>query len=265
VLEYIAAELLELAGNASRDNKKERIVPRHLHLAVRNDSELNNLLANAVVQAGGVIPNIHAALFPISPSTTGIHSVNESTSPNPSSSWSFQLPQSLPVTKDSTEPPIHESSNHEQSAKMELYSAQLKTVLQDPSPASRLAVYKKIHSDFVTLIEDSQRSNLSAPSAPIAASNSSLSENRNEEDDVDEKKGREGKALGPKKPRSAYNFFCHVKRPEIQADHPNVPFSQIGKMLGEAWRSVSATEKTKYEEMARQDKGRYANELAALK
>jgi histone H2A len=33
VLEYLAAKILELAGNAARDNKKQHIVPRHSHCA----------------------------------------------------------------------------------------------------------------------------------------------------------------------------------------------------------------------------------------
>ncbi|TKC44897.1 hypothetical protein EI555_002589 [Monodon monoceros] len=44
VLESITAQILELAGNVCRDNKKTRIIPCHLQLAVRNDEELNNLL-----------------------------------------------------------------------------------------------------------------------------------------------------------------------------------------------------------------------------
>lgn len=64
VLEYLCAEILELAGNAARDNKKSRIVPRHLQLAVRNDEELNKLLGGVTIAGGGVLPNIHAVLLP---------------------------------------------------------------------------------------------------------------------------------------------------------------------------------------------------------
>jgi histone H2A len=64
VLEYLAAEILELAGNASRDNKRIRIIPRHIQLAIRNDEELNKLLQDVTIASGGVIPNIHTVLLP---------------------------------------------------------------------------------------------------------------------------------------------------------------------------------------------------------
>ena len=64
VLEYLAAEVLELAGNAAKDNKKSRVVPRHIQLAVRNDEELSKLMGRTTIAAGGVLPNINVFLLP---------------------------------------------------------------------------------------------------------------------------------------------------------------------------------------------------------
>nr|ACG30771.1 histone H2A [Zea mays] len=64
VLEYLAAEVLELAGNAAKDNKKTRIVPRHVLLAIRNDEELGKLLTGVTIAHGGVLPNINPVLLP---------------------------------------------------------------------------------------------------------------------------------------------------------------------------------------------------------
>merc|ERR1712072_1620601 len=52
VLEYLTAEVAELAGNACRDNKRKTINPRHIMLAVRNDEELSHLFQNVVIPGG---------------------------------------------------------------------------------------------------------------------------------------------------------------------------------------------------------------------
>ncbi|KAI9521090.1 hypothetical protein NQZ68_010792 [Dissostichus eleginoides] len=59
-----AVYLAALAGNACRDNQKHRITPRHILLAVKNDVEINTLLAGVIISEGGVLPNIQAILVP---------------------------------------------------------------------------------------------------------------------------------------------------------------------------------------------------------
>ena len=63
VLEYITAEVLELAGNAAKDHAKKRITNRMVFLAIRSDEELDTL-SKDIILAGGVIPHLHKSLLP---------------------------------------------------------------------------------------------------------------------------------------------------------------------------------------------------------
>ena|SRR5690349_3100848 len=63
VLEYLTLELMELAYLVACDNEKDKMTPRHLLLAIRNDESLDNLLSRVTIPEGGVLPNIQIDLL----------------------------------------------------------------------------------------------------------------------------------------------------------------------------------------------------------
>jgi len=63
VLEYLVAEVLELAGNCARFYKKKRVSPRCIQLSLLHDKELAMLTRGVVIPDGGVKPYIHPVLM----------------------------------------------------------------------------------------------------------------------------------------------------------------------------------------------------------
>lgn len=55
VMEYLTAEILELAGNVSKTCKVKRITPRHINLAILGDEDLAKV-CTATIAGGGVMP-----------------------------------------------------------------------------------------------------------------------------------------------------------------------------------------------------------------
>jgi histone H2A len=64
VLEYLSAEVLEVAGNAARNRNRSTIKPRDISTAIKMDEDLAKLYAGVVFAEGGVLPMIHDALLP---------------------------------------------------------------------------------------------------------------------------------------------------------------------------------------------------------
>merc|ERR1711959_243027 len=64
VLEYLAQEIFELSGEIAKKEKKARINPRHIKLALSDDEELFKIFGSALIHEGGVVPHIEQALLP---------------------------------------------------------------------------------------------------------------------------------------------------------------------------------------------------------
>ncbi len=65
----------------------------------------------------------------------------------------------------------------------------------------------------------------------------------------------------PKRASNAYMIFCKERRSQLKNENPDMPFGQLGKKLGDMWRTMSAEEKRPYEDRASGDRDRYKGEM----
>lgn len=68
---------------------------------------------------------------------------------------------------------------------------------------------------------------------------------------------------GVKGARSSYIFFTHEMRPKMMQEFPGMKFTEQGIIMGERWRALTPEQKKPYEDLANEDKKRYATEWAA--
>ncbi|KAF8051424.1 hypothetical protein N665_1727s0009 [Sinapis alba] len=69
----------------------------------------------------------------------------------------------------------------------------------------------------------------------------------------------------PKKAMSGFMYFSQMERENIKKTHIGIGFGEIGKVLGDKWRQMSAEEKEPYEAKAQVDKKRYKDEISDYK
>jgi hypothetical protein len=60
-------------------------------------------------------------------------------------------------------------------------------------------------------------------------------------------------------------FFANEQRDTVKTENPSATFGQVGKLLGEKWKSMTDADKAPYESKASADKKRYEDEKAAYK
>jgi hypothetical protein len=70
----------------------------------------------------------------------------------------------------------------------------------------------------------------------------------------------------PKKPRgkmSSYAFFVQICQEEHKKQHPDASanFSEFSKKCSERWKTMSAKEKGKFEDLTKTDKAHYKREM----
>ena len=60
-------------------------------------------------------------------------------------------------------------------------------------------------------------------------------------------------------------FFSNAQREGVKADNPGIAFGDVGKILGQRWKELSAEDKVPYEAQAAEDKQRYEEQMRAYK
>lgn len=75
-------------------------------------------------------------------------------------------------------------------------------------------------------------------------------------------KGRKAKdPLAPKKSLSGFMLFSNDHRASIKEGKPDATFGEVGRLVGEAWKSLDVKKKDVYTQLSEDSKKRYLSEI----
>ncbi|CAI8606451.1 unnamed protein product [Vicia faba] len=100
------------------------------------------------------------------------------------------------------------------------------------------------------------------------SSKASSSKKKSKDADVDGVKKKQKKKKDPNAPKralSGFMFFSQMERENLKKTNPGISFTDVGRVLGEKWKNLSAEEKEPYEAKAQADKKRYKDEISGYK
>ncbi|EOY03380.1 hypothetical protein QUC31_017753 [Theobroma cacao] len=104
------------------------------------------------------------------------------------------------------------------------------------------------------------------PRKEASSSKATKKKARDGEDDGKKKKQKKKKdPNAPKRAMSGFMFFSQMERENVKKSNPGIAFTEVGKVLGDKWKKMSAEEKEPYEAKARADKQRYTDEKSGYK
>lgn len=144
--------------------------------------------------------------------------------------------------------------------------AQAPTPAPTPAPAPVVETPKKTNSKKQNVMFGFVTDFLISNNAPnsLVTEWSSSEKSFSKIQKVQEKKTNNKKLKdpnAPKKPTSAYIYFCNDKRPVVKKQNPDMKVTEIVSKLGKEWKSISKKESAAYHTKAEKDKQRYMKEM----
>ncbi|XP_031287257.1 FACT complex subunit SSRP1 [Pistacia vera] len=103
------------------------------------------------------------------------------------------------------------------------------------------------------------------PSSLKASSSKKKSRDADEDSSKKKKQKKKKDPNAPKRAMSGFIFFSQMERENIKKSNPGIAFTDVGRVLGDKWKKMTAEEKEPYEAKARADKKRYKDEVSGYK